>query len=38
VTTAAIHPNGIAGEAPTLSPYAAASPNALDKQRELVSF
>jgi hypothetical protein len=38
VTTAAIHPNVIAGEAPTLSPVAPASPDDLDKQHELGQF
>ena len=38
VTTAAIHPNVIAGKAPTLSPYAPASPDDLDKQHELRQF
>jgi hypothetical protein len=38
VTTAAIHPNVIAGETPTLSPYAPASLSDLDKQHELGQF
>ena len=38
VTTAAIHPNVIAAEAPTLSPFAPASPDDLDKQHELGQF
>ena len=38
VTTAAIHPNVIAGEAPPLSPFAPASPDDLDKQHELGQF
>jgi hypothetical protein len=38
VTTAAIHPNVIAGETPTLSPFALASPSDLDKQHELGPF
>ena len=38
VTTAAIHPNDIAGKAPTLSPFAPASPDDLDKQHELGQF
>jgi hypothetical protein len=38
VTTAAIHPNDIAGETPTLSPIAPASPTDLDKQYELGQF
>jgi adenine-specific DNA-methyltransferase len=38
VTTAAIHPNVIAGEAPTLSPVAPASPDDLDKRHELGQF
>ena len=38
VTTAAIHPNDIAGKASTLSPYAPASPDDLDKQHELGQF
>ena len=38
VTTAAIHPNVIAGKAPTLSPFAPASPSGLDKQHELGQF
>lgn len=38
VTAAAVHPNVIAGEAPTLSPFAPASADALDKQRELGQF
>jgi hypothetical protein len=38
VTTAAIHPNVIAGKAPTLSPYAPASPDDLNKQHELGQF
>lgn len=38
VTTAAIHPNVIAGETPTLSPYAPASPSDLDQQHELGQF
>ena len=35
MTTAAIHPNVIAGETPTLSPCAPASLSNLDKQHEL---
>jgi hypothetical protein len=38
VTTAAIHPNVIAGETPTLSPVAPASLSDLDKQHELGQF
>jgi len=38
VTTAAIHPNFIAGETPTLSPIASASLSDLDKQHELGQF
>lgn len=38
VTTAAIHPNVIAGEPPTLSPIAPASPSDLDQQHELGQF
>jgi len=38
VTTAAIHPNVIAGETPRLSPFAPASPSDLDKQHELGQF
>ena len=38
VTTAAIHPNVIAGETPTLSPIVPASPDDLDKQHELGQF
>jgi adenine-specific DNA-methyltransferase len=38
VTTAGIHPNVIAGEAPILSPVAPASPDELDKQHELGQF
>jgi hypothetical protein len=38
VTTAAIHPNVIAGEAQTLSPVAPASPGHLDRQHELGQF
>jgi len=38
VTTAAIHPNVIAGETPTLSPIAPASPSDLDQQHELGQF
>jgi hypothetical protein len=38
VTTAALHPNDIAGETPTLSPFASASPSDLDKQHELGQF
>ena len=38
VTTAAIHPNVIAGETPTLSPIAPASLSDLDKQHELGQF
>ena len=38
VTTAAIHPNAIACETPTLSPVAPASPDDLDKQHELGQF
>ena len=38
MTTAAIHNNVIAGEAPTLSPFAPASPDDLDKQHELGQF
>ena len=38
MTKAVIHPNVIAGEAPTLSPFAPASPDDLDKQHELGQF
>ena len=38
VTTAAIHPNVIAGETPTPSPYAPASLSDLDKQHGLGQF
>ncbi len=38
MTTAAIHPNVIAGETPTLSPFAPASRSDLDKQHELGQF
>ncbi len=38
MTTAAIHTNVIAGEPPTLSPFAPASPDDLDKQHELGQF
>ncbi len=38
MTTAAIHPNVIAGEAPPLSPIAPASPSDLDQQHELGQF
>ena len=38
MTTAAIHPNAIAGETPTLSPVAPASLAGLDKQHELGQF
>lgn len=38
VTTAAIHPNVLACETPTLSPFAPASPDDLDKQHELGQF
>lgn len=38
VTAAAIHPSVIAGKAPTLSPFAPASPSDLDKQHELGQF
>jgi len=38
VTTAAIHTNVIAVETPTLSPFAPASPDDLDKQHELGQF
>jgi hypothetical protein len=38
VTTATIHTNVIAGETPTHSPYAPASPSDLDKQHELGQF
>ncbi len=38
VTTAANHPNAIAGKAPTLSPVAPASPSDLDQQHELGQF
>ena len=38
MTTAAIHTNVIAGETPTLSPFASASPDDLDKQHELGQF
>lgn len=38
VTTAAIHTNVIAGETPTLSPFAPASLSDLDKQHELGQF
>lgn len=36
--TATVHPNVIAGESSTLSPFAPASPDHLDKQRELRQF
>ena len=32
------HPNVVAGEAPTLSPFTTASPDDLDKQHELGQF
>ena len=38
MTPAAIHPNDIAGEVPTLSPFVPASPDDLDKQHELGQF
>jgi hypothetical protein len=38
VTTAAIHPKDIAGEAPTLSPFAPAAPVDLDQHHELGQF
>lgn len=38
VTTAAIHTNVITDKAPTLSPFAPASPDDLDKQHELGQF
>lgn len=38
MTTAAIHTTVIAGETPTLSPFAPASPDDLDKQHELGQF
>ena len=38
LVTAAVHPNVIAGEAPTLSPFVPASPDDLDKQHELGQF
>lgn|GEM_PF-2527523 len=38
MTTAAIRPIVIAGEAPTLSPFASASSDDLDKQHELGQF
>ena len=38
LVTIAVHPNAIAGEAPTLSPFAPASPDDLDKQHELGQF
>lgn len=38
MTTAAIQPNDIAGETPTLSPIAPASPSDLDQQHELGQF
>ena len=38
MTTAAIHPNIIAGETPTLSPFAPASRSDLDQQHELGQF
>ncbi|MBI4327990.1 MAG: hypothetical protein HY674_22395, partial [Chloroflexi bacterium] len=38
VKTAAIHTNVIAGETPTLSPFAPVSPDDLDKQHELGQF
>lgn len=38
MTTAAIHPNVIAGEAPALSPFAPASLDDLDKRHELGQF
>ena len=38
MTIAAIHPNVIAGETPTLSPFAPASLSDLDKQHELGQF
>ncbi len=36
--TTTVHPNVIAGEAPTLSPFAPASPDDLDKQHKLGQF
>jgi len=36
--TTVVHPPVIGGEAPTLSPFAPASPDDLDKQRELGQF
>jgi adenine-specific DNA-methyltransferase len=38
VTTAAVHPNVIAGETPTPSPFAPSSSAALDRQHELGQF
>lgn len=38
VTTAAIHPNLVAGEAPALSPVAPASADDLDRRHELGQF
>jgi len=38
VTTAAIHTNVIPGEMPTLSPFAPASPDDVDKRHELGQF
>ena len=38
MTTAAIHTNVIAGETPTLSPFAPVSLSDLDKQHELGQF
>ena len=38
MTTAAIHTNVIASKAPTLSPFAPASSDDLDKQHELGQF
>ena len=35
VVTTTVHPDAIAGKAPTLSPYASASPGDFDKQHEL---
>jgi predicted RNA methylase len=38
VTTAALHPNPIAGEAAALSPVALVTADCLDKQHELGQF